>query len=170
LPTSNKSTPDTQPKTPPPASSSKLLWILNWLILLLVVVIGFFSYRYFLQKSEQPPPLPVVQKQAEQPPQKPARVIQIDVLNGCGAKGIGIKFTNYLRANGFDVVEMKNYKTFHVPQTMVVDRIGNLQSARQVAKALGVSEKNVIQQINPDYYVEVSVIIGKDFADLNISR
>ena len=90
------------------------------------------------------------------------------MLNGCGAKGIGIKFTSILRARGFDVVEMKNYKTFHVPQTLVVDRVGNLQTARQVAKVLGVSDKNVNQQINPDYYVDVSVIIGKDYSDLKL--
>jgi hypothetical protein len=171
LPTSNISSPESQqsPQSPKPSSQNNLVWILNLFIVLLVLVIGFFSYGYLTRKSE-PPPSPVVQKQPEQTPQKPSRVIQLDVLNGCGAKGIGIKFTNYLRASGFDVVEMKNYKSFHVPQTMVVDRIGNLQTAKQVAKALGVSEKNVIQQLNPDYYVEVSVIIGKDYADLKISQ
>jgi hypothetical protein len=171
LPTSTNSSPGPQQELhrPKQSSSKNLVWILNLCIILLVLLIGFFSYGYFTQKNEPPPPL-VVQKQPEQAPQKPSRVIQLDVLNGCGVKGIGIKFTNYLRTRGFDVVEMKNYKTFHVPHTLVVDRIGNLQTAKQVAKALGVSEKNVIQQLNPDYYVEVSVIIGKDFADFKISQ
>jgi hypothetical protein len=35
-----------------------------------------------------------------------------------------------------------------------------------VAYALGISEKNVIQQISPDYYLDVSVVIGKDYNDL----
>jgi hypothetical protein len=82
------------------------------------------------------------------------------------AKGAGIKCTNYLRSSGFDVVEMKNYKTFTVPRTLVVDRVGDLVSARRVAASLGVSDQNVIQQINHDYFVDVSVIIGADYASL----
>jgi len=42
-----------------------------------------------------------------------------------------------------------------------------LTAAQRVARALGVKEGNVIQQINPDYFVDVSVIIGKDFTQLN---
>jgi hypothetical protein len=73
---------------------------------------------------------------------------------------------NYLRVNGFDVVEMKNYKVSNIPHTIVVDRVGDLAAARRVASALGVSEKNVIQQLNPDYFVDVSVIIGTDYSSL----
>jgi hypothetical protein len=49
----------------------------------------------------------------------------------------------------------------------VVDRIGDLAAARRVARSLGVADNNVIQQINPDYFVNVSVIIGEDFAGLH---
>src|SRR5689334_10094728 len=37
---------------------------------------------------------------------KAPRVIQLDVQNGCGAKGAAAKFTSFLRTSGFDVVEM----------------------------------------------------------------
>ena len=161
---------ENQPPSKRPAVSSsgkKAVWILNSVIVLLLIVTGVLSYRYVSQRELSPNLLASAARQ-DTTPAKPVRVVQLDVLNGCGAKGIGSKFTNYLRANGYDVVEMKNYKTFHVTETMVVDRVGNLQTARQVAKTLGVSEKNVIQQINPDYYVDVSVIIGKDFSQLKL--
>ncbi|MBI5475427.1 MAG: LytR C-terminal domain-containing protein [Ignavibacteriales bacterium] len=121
----------------------------------------YFGYPYLSGNIEQSK-----EKQQMQPP----RIIQLDVLNGCGAKGVGSRFTDFLRANGFDVVEMKNYKSFLVNQTLVVDRIGDLSLARRVAAALGVSEKNIIQQINPDYFVDVSVIIGKDFSELKVTH
>jgi hypothetical protein len=73
---------------------------------------------------------------------------------------------NYLRTNGFDVVEMKNYKVSNIPHSIVVDRVGNLAAARRVAAALGISDKNVVQQLNPDYFVDVSVIIGADYSSL----
>lgn len=119
----------------------------------------YFGYPDLSGNFEQPK-----DKQQMEPP----RIIQLDVLNGCGAKGVGSRFTDFLRANGFDVVEMKNYKSFLVNQTLVVDRIGDLSLARRVAAALGVSEKNIIQQINPDYFVDLSVIIGKDFSELKV--
>jgi len=134
--------------------------VILYLLLGLIILLGlYFIYSSLLHKQQ----VPVVENKQITPP----RVLQIDILNGCGTSGVGAKFTDYLRLNGFDVVETKNYKSFHVPQTLVVDRIGDLTAAQRVARALGVKEGNVIQQINPDYFVDVSVIIGKDFTQLN---
>jgi hypothetical protein len=136
--------------------------ILSSVIVILVLVIGYFGYGYFSNLNSI--------KTDEKTEAKPPRILQMDVLNGCGVKGIGSKFTDYLRAHGFDVVESKNYKTFQVARTLIIDRIGDLAAARRVASALGVKERNIIQQINPDYFVDVSVVIGKDYSELNISQ
>ena len=146
----------------PPKKNSKRLGF-TIVIGIALMTIGYFSYAFITHNSS-------AQSLDEKSASHPPRVIQLDVLNGCGAKGAGAKFTNYLRASGFDVVEMKNYKTFKVPQTLVVDRVGDLGAARRVASALGISDKNVIQQINPDYFVDVSVIIGEDHSGLRPSR
>ena len=146
----------------PPHRGRVVKLMLNAVIVVMLSAIGYFSYA-FISRYTDPP---VIEKQQSKPP----RVIQLDVLNGCGVKGVGAKFTNYLRTNGFDVVEMKNYKTFNISQTLVVDRIGDLGLARRVAATLGVTDKNVVQQINPDYFVDVSVIIGKDYSSLPVSR
>lgn len=128
--------------------------------MVLLLVVGYFLYGVFSRSTaNQPPADTAVAK-------KPEKIIQLDVLNGCGVKGVAAKATNYLRLNGFDVVEMRNYKTSHIPRTLVVDRVGNLDAARRIAASLGVSERNVIQQINPDYFVDVSVIIGDDYQNL----
>ncbi|MGH2568611.1 MAG: LytR C-terminal domain-containing protein, partial [Bacteroidota bacterium] len=66
----------------------------------------------------------------------------------------------------FDVVEMGNYKTSDVEETMVLDRAGNLEAAKQVAAAIGVPEEQVQQQIDKSLYLDVSVVIGKDFQRL----
>ena len=136
--------------------------VLNSAIIVLLLFLGYFSYAFISSTFTQ--------TSAKKEPQKPPRVIQLDVLNGCGVKGVGIRFTNYLRSHGFDVVEIKNYKTFHIPRTLVVDRVGDLESARRVAASLGVLSQNIIQQINSDYFVDVSVIIGEDYANLQISQ
>ena len=92
--------------------------------------------------------------------------IQLDVLNGSGTPRLGQRFTDYLRARGFDVVEMGNYKESGVEFTRVIDRAGDPAAARQVAEALGVAKDRVIQQIDKNVYLDVSVVIGKDFKSL----
>lgn len=104
------------------------------------------------------------------PPVKPETVqggkphtIQLDVLNGSGVPKLSQRFTDYLRARGFDVVEMGNYKDSKVEKTRVIDRVGQLTAAQQVAEALGVPKERVVQEIDRNSYLDVSVVIGKDF-------
>ena len=128
---------------------------------MLVAILGYS----FLERNIFSPP--VDSSKANVPP---GQVRQIDLLNGCGVQGAAQKFTAYLRARGYDVVEMKNYKTFDVRESLIIDRTGDVETARRVAYALGVSEKNILQQINHDYFVDVSVVVGKDFAQLKPYR
>ncbi len=96
--------------------------------------------------------------------------IQLDVLNGCGSAGAGSEITSYLRARGFDVVDLRNYKTFDVQETLIIDRVADRENAKRVAYALGVAESNIVEQLNPDYYVDVTVVIGKDYHSLKPSQ
>jgi 3,4-dihydroxy-2-butanone 4-phosphate synthase len=93
-------------------------------------------------------------------------VVQIDVLNGCGVSGTGQKMTSFLRAAGYDVVDMGNYKTFDVKQSLVIDRSGNAEIAKRIASDLGIDPAHVIQEISPEYFVTASVVLGKDFKNL----
>jgi hypothetical protein len=96
-----------------------------------------------------------------------SEIIQIEVLNGCGVSGIANAYTGLLRSNGFDVVETGNFETFDLQETIIISRSGVMDNAYRVANALGVSEQNVIQESSPDFYLDVSVIIGHDFEKLN---
>jgi hypothetical protein len=49
---------------------------------------------------------------------------------------------------------------------MVIDRAGNMKNAKRVAQALGISEKYVIQQMNSNYFLDATVVIGKDYEEL----
>lgn len=130
--------------------------LLNAAIVLLVLMVIYLSYSFIVRSFVNPP----VETKSDE------RVIQIDVLNGCGIPGVAIKFTDYLRDRGFDVLEMGNYKSFDVEETLVIDRTGKTDNAHKVAYALGVNDKNIIQQISPDSYLDCTVVIGKDFNNL----
>ena len=93
-------------------------------------------------------------------------IIQVEVRNGCGVSGLAEGMRQFLRQEGFDVVEVGNHSSFNQAQTIVVDRVGNLEAARRVAASLGLSEDRVSQELRQDYFLDASVIIGKDYATL----
>lgn len=138
--------------------------LLNIVIALLSVVVFFLLYSFITNTLVNKP----VEWTTETQEQGDATgdIIQLDVLNGCGVSGIAQDFTDFLRKRNFDVVQSSNYKTFDVEQSLVIDRTGDLAAARKVAYALGIDEKNIVQQINPDYYLNVSVVIGRDYESL----
>ena len=96
-------------------------------------------------------------------------IIQVEVLNGCGISGLATIFTSKLRENGFDVVESGNFDSFDIKETLIIDRSGILENAKKVAKALGVSEKNVIQELAPSYFLDATIVIGSDYKQLKLN-
>jgi hypothetical protein len=124
-----------------------------------IIVLGLL-YTFVHHNFIDPPVQPEVMRDGT------SHIIQLDVLNGSGASNLAQRFTDYLRARGFDVVEMGNYTESGVEFTRVIDRTGDLQAAKQVAQALGVSEARVTQEIERNAYLDVTVVIGKDFRAL----
>jgi len=102
----------------------------------------------------------------ENSPTKVEKTIQVSVRNECGTKNIAMNFTFYLRKRGFDVVETANGSIPSRSVTTVVDAAGNYQNALRVAEALGVKKENVVSKMDPRSYVDVKVLIGKDYQDL----
>jgi len=97
-------------------------------------------------------------------------VIQVEVRNGVGVDGVAAKTTQYLRDQGFDVVSVGNYSSFNQEESVVLDRVGNPEAARKVAKALGVPMSRVQQEIRRQYYLDASVILGHDYEQLRPFR
>lgn len=102
----------------------------------------------------------------ENPAALVGEIIQVEVRNGCGVDGLAGTMTMYLRRHGFDVVEVGNYTSFDEPHSLVIDRVGDPEAARKVARALGIDEARVVQEVRPDLFVDASVVIGEDYATL----
>ncbi len=151
----------------PPSRPDPRPFLLNALIVALTVLVGVLAWSLISRVLLRPP---VESQRAGAPPSAAGSTIQLDVLNGCGAAGAAVQFTSYLRGRGYDVVEVRNYKTFDLNESLVIDRVGNMQNAERVAYALGIRKQNILQQMNPDYYVDVSVVIGKDYQSLKPSQ
>lgn len=132
----------------------------NGLILAFALVVGFFLWSFINRMFLEPPVEPEVVAEGK------THTIQLDVLNGSGASKLGLRFTEYLRSRGFDVVELGNYKDSNVEFTRIIDRSGNAAAAEQVAQALGVPKERITKQLDRTMYLDVSVVIGKDYRSL----
>jgi hypothetical protein len=92
--------------------------------------------------------------------------IQVEVLNGCGVSGVAEKLTDYLRTNNIDVVNLGNYRSFEIENSIIIGRNEKIKNAEIVAAIVGLDKQNIIQQINPDYLLDVTFVLGKDYRNL----
>ena len=129
------------------------------IIIVLAAIIAYLSYSLYSKFSGK--------SSEELESGKPSsHTIQVEVLNGCGLSGTADKFTDYLRLHHFDVVQIGNYISYDIEKSIVIDRTGNMINAFKVADSLGINHKNVVQQMSNKYFLDVSLIIGKDFNSL----
>jgi len=90
-------------------------------------------------------------------------IIQVEVRNGCGIDHLAAHTTQFLRDQGFDVVDVGNYHTFDQEKSLVIDRVGDPESARKVARALGLPESRVREEVRRDLYLDATIVIGEDY-------
>lgn len=143
-----------------------LNYLLNGAIIIFLISVAYLGFSLINNSVKSDKEEKQITDTAGSITHQPNLFIQLDVQNGTNENGVASKITDYLRKNDIDVVEMGNYKSKDVERTMVIDRSGDINKAKKVAKLLGVSEKNIIQQLNNSLYLDVTVVIGKDFNEL----
>lgn len=145
----------------PNSSSFFLNAVIGFLSLLLLVLLGAFFTRMFFPRIQN--------TRTDAQAQLISKIIQVEVLNGCGVPGIASRYTHILRKNGFDVVESGNFDNFDVTHTFIVDHSGHLENARRVARALGLSSKRVVEERSKDFYLDATIVIGSDYNSLKLN-
>ncbi|HRJ98325.1 MAG TPA: LytR C-terminal domain-containing protein [Ignavibacteria bacterium] len=141
-------------------------YILNGIIILFLVFVIYLGFSFLNNSLKSDKKTDVISDTAKTLTNQPNLSIQLEVQNGTGEKGIAAVFTEYLRKNGVDVVESGNFNTEDEERTLLIDRIGDNAKAKRVASILGLNNRNIIQQINNSLYLDITVVIGKDFKEL----
>ena len=142
--------------------TSTMNLMINVTVFFLLVIIIYLTYSIFANLKSKPAEEVEVDRT-----EVPAEIIQVEVLNGCGVSGLADRFTDYLRSENVDVVSTGNYISFDIDKTMIIDRTGNKPNAKRIAELLGVPVSSVITQKNENYFLDVSIIIGRDYYKLN---
>ena len=89
---------------------------------------------------------------------------EVEVLNGCGESGVANLYTNFLRKNDFDVIEIKNADNFNFTNTLLLVSNANNKIAKKLAELLTIKEENI--RIDKNIVWDFSIIIGKDYKNL----
>ena len=91
--------------------------------------------------------------------------LQIEVLNGCGIKGIADLYTNFLRQNGYDVIDYKNAENFNYDNTTILIHKNNINTThlKELMKIDLFYIKNLIDEYK---FFDLTIIIGKDYKNL----
>ena len=87
--------------------------------------------------------------------------VTVEVRNAGGVAGMARTATGHLRHAGFDVVSLGNASTFDQEESVVIDRVGERETAAAVAGALGID--SVRSEPDPNLYVDVTVRLGSDW-------
>ncbi len=85
----------------------------------------------------------------------------IQVLNSSGIPGAASQMCDYLRSQGFDVVEVSNDKLWNYEETIIALRNPHWAGAEALARTLHTD--NVIPLENKRELVDATVYVGKDF-------
>lgn len=141
-----------------------------------VVIIGFiFSITSRIKQNPQrvnilatSDTLPSSQLPIKLIQEKPYLYIEIEVLNGCGISGLAQRFTNYLRQQGFDVVNTKNADRMNYDRTLLIERGKASEKTADVLRALMLEPGNVIHKEDPSIHADFTLVIGKDYQKLPV--
>lgn len=86
--------------------------------------------------------------------------ITVEILNASPQKGLAKIIRDKLIQYGINVIYYGN-SNFSSKITRIIDRIGNIEKAQQIATIL--RTKNVETSINPSLAVDVTIIVGEDY-------
>jgi hypothetical protein len=126
------------------------------LVVLVAILVLFFAGSFIYRVIREIP-----QAEDESVPAG----IRVEVLNGSGRNKVAKKVATVLRDKGFDVVNIDNAESSDFSKTVVVDRVSSdMRYARLLARKIGCGE--VTAQPDPSLFLEVTVIIGRDWPRL----
>lgn len=130
------------------------------LILGLVVLVYTFSFVKRLTQTEaigSPEPI----------------LVRMEILNGCGVPGAAHKVRDFLLTQEFesvtfDVKDVGNFSDTDISETVIWDRVGDVNTVQKVAQVLGIKKENVSYHVLKEKHlkilgVQITLILGSDY-------
>lgn len=134
------------------AKKEKKSWKGRILVYALIVLLGIFGLSLLYMHTREDPE-EIYRRNTN---------IRVEVLNGCGVNRLALRVTNILREQGFNIVTIGDTEQQNFEETVIIERRDEkMSNALYFGERIGCN--NIGKDIDPALYLEVTLILGKDY-------
>ena len=90
--------------------------------------------------------------------------LRVEILNGCGIKGLASKTATFLRRKGYDVRDFRNADSKNIEHTTILVRSGDRSHGEELASTIALPLEMILMEEDPGLVdVDVSLVLGEDY-------
>jgi len=93
--------------------------------------------------------------------------ITVEIHNGCGIPKLANLYTEFLRSEGFDVIDSRNAVNFDHTKTQILHHQGDKARALSLSKTMKIDESLITEEQNPYLIHDLTLILGRDYRQLD---
>ena len=93
--------------------------------------------------------------------------ITVEIHNGCGIPKLANLYTEFLRSEGFDVIDSRNADNFDYTKTQILHHQGDKARALSLSKTMKIDESLITEEQNRYLIHDLTLILGRDYQQLN---
>lgn len=93
--------------------------------------------------------------------------ITVEIHNGCGIPKLANLYTEFLRSEGFDVIDSRNADNFDYTKTQILHHQGDKARALSLGKTMKIDESLITEEKNRYLIHDLTLILGRDYQQLN---
>tara|TARA_B100000959_G_C14880479_1_gene582318 strand:- start:602 stop:1135 length:534 start_codon:yes stop_codon:yes gene_type:complete len=139
------------------------------IILTLILILFVGSFIFEINQSEKIRYKPNLEKLLKKNSyeKKTGHKISLEIQNGCGQDNIAFMYKNFLREEGFDVMDTKNAPSFDYELSQIISHTDNMEIANYLSKLMGINDSLIAIKNDDNLIIDLTLIIGEDFDKLN---
>ena len=98
--------------------------------------------------------------------EKTGHKITVEIHNGCGIPKLANLYTEFLRNEGFDVIDSRNADNFDHIKTQILHHQGDKARAQSLSKIMKIDKSLIIDEQSPYLIHDLTLILGRDYQQL----
>ena len=99
--------------------------------------------------------------------EKTGHKITVEIHNGCGIPKLANLYTEFLRSEGFDVIDSRNADNFEYTKTQILHHQGDKARALSLGKTMTIDDALITEDKNTYLIHDLTLILGNDYRQLN---
>jgi polyisoprenyl-teichoic acid--peptidoglycan teichoic acid transferase len=94
------------------------------------------------------------------------KLLNVEILNGYGKKGVAHVAASLLKARGLKISRINNAGTFNYKKTLIVDWKGDIENVIVLANLLQIDPDRIIVYDRPSKPLDATIVMGEDWDEI----